>query len=400
MKRTLVRLVALSSAALVAWSGVAYAGTDVDSGDVGIVGDAGVSPSGATMVRGGSTTFDLTVTMDDGNLNSNQCANVGVTAPGTFTVNAALATSGSTTLDFVCPWQVNTQGTQSITFTNRTLAAGTSAPLGRSNYDITFGTGNMVTSEAQVTFAVTTAPKLYLTVNPRPASTFTATAGDTEVDLAWALSADDADITDYEVSVTGGKTATVTAAKGATTLTDSGLTNGTEYCYQIRARYSDGTNSFYSSYAPAAPTCVTPQSSGANYTASFKQPIDGSFINIAKLGRVIPVKAELLGDDTPQSEIEDGEGPVSVQTIQLGCDSGDPMDAVESYAAGSSNLGNQFRWDATGGFWIYNLDTGKITNAGANRCFEVRVFLGGTANTNNLVTGGTLVGSFQIKLTK
>jgi hypothetical protein len=380
----------------------AWAGTTVDSGDVGIVGAAAASPAGATLIRGGSTTFDLTLTMDDGNLPSSQCDDVGVTAPTTFTVGtSSLSTSGTETKDFTCPWQVGgstPQGPQSLTFSGRTLEASGTAPLGRSNYDITFGTGNMVTAESQIALAVTPAPKVYVTVNPRPASVLIATAGNGQIQLDWTASPDASEITDYKIEVTDGKSDTLTATKGAVTLTDTGLTNGTEYCYRIRAHYNDGSNDFFSDWEPASDTvCATPVAPAATYFASFRQPIDpgSNVINTAKLGRVIPVKLEVLSNTAP----EEKAGPVSIQRLKVACDSTDSGDPVEVYAAGSSNTGNQFRWDTAGDFWIYNLDTSALGGT-AGTCYRLDEYLGGTTASNGYVTGGVLIGSFQIKLTK
>ncbi|MFP5353098.1 MAG: OmpL47-type beta-barrel domain-containing protein [Actinomycetota bacterium] len=132
------------------------------------------------------------------------------------------------------------------------------------------------------------------------------------------------------------------------------------------------------------------------HSAQFKAPIDGgsSVINIAKLGRVIPVKIDVLRS-TGGKEVT---GPVSLQTSKITCDSSDAGDAVEAYAAGSSNTGNQFRLDGEG--WIYNLDTSKLTGVGPGLCYRGEVYRGGSADSTGRVTGGTKIGAFQIKLTK
>lgn len=129
----------------------------------------------------------------------------------------------------------------------------------------------------------------------------------------------------------------------------------------------------------------------------FGKPIEGpSVMNIAKLGRVIPVKATVLLNGTA---IGSSDGPVSIGGLgNVNCQTGVTSDTVEEYAAaGSSNYGNLFRWDSTEGRWMYNYDTSALKG---NNCYRINVHLGGAADENGRVTGGTNIGYFLIKVGK
>jgi hypothetical protein len=131
--------------------------------------------------------------------------------------------------------------------------------------------------------------------------------------------------------------------------------------------------------------------------ASFLSPIDKApMLNIAKLGRVIPVKSIVSVDGTP---VGAEGGPIYVAgATQVTCTTGTNIDDIEVYAAGASNTGNLFRWDATGQFWIYNFDTSAFKMQVGN-CYRISVYYGGTV-TNGTAAGGTLAGYFLMKTTK
>jgi len=121
------------------------------------------------------------------------------------------------------------------------------------------------------------------------------------------------------------------------------------------------------------------------YSASFKAPIDGpSVLNVAKAGRVIPVKVEVF-----KNGVENKSGPVTILVNKLDSCASNTEDALETYAAaGSSNQGNLFRWEATSDLWIYNLDT-SAPGMTAGSCYRGNVYL-----------GSNLAGYFLIKLAK
>jgi large repetitive protein len=129
---------------------------------------------------------------------------------------------------------------------------------------------------------------------------------------------------------------------------------------------------------------------------TFLAPVDKApTMNIAKLGRVVPVKVNL---------VYDGAAVTTTGTVYVGgltnvnCSTGTAGDDIEVYAAGASNTGNLFRWDSTGPFWIYNFDTSAF-KMNAGNCYRINVYYGGTVSNGN-ASGGTLVGYFLMQTTK
>ena len=112
--------------------------------------------------------------------------------------------------------------------------------------------------------------------------------------------------------------------------------------------------------------------------ATFLQPIDGRpTVNIAKLGRVIPTKVHLVYDGVPQTDLNTPAGGVTIGVGTTTCVVSTATDDVEAYAAGSSNSGQQLRWDPIGAFWIYNLDTSSFATK-VSTCYQASVYLNGT----------------------
>lgn len=123
--------------------------------------------------------------------------------------------------------------------------------------------------------------------------------------------------------------------------------------------------------------------------ATFMQPINGRpTVNIAKLGRVIPVKVQIVYDGAPQTDLNTGAGAVTIGVATTSCTFATALDDIEAYAAGASNSGVEFRWDSIGGFWIYNLDTSSFAMK-ASTCYQGSVYL-----------NGTKAGYFFVKITK
>lgn len=127
----------------------------------------------------------------------------------------------------------------------------------------------------------------------------------------------------------------------------------------------------------------------------FQAPIDGpSVVNVAKAGRVVPVKAALIVDGSV-----DATGPLSLLVQPLSSCAGAATDALETYAAaGSANTGNGFRWDPTG-YWIYNLDTAAASMS-AGSCYRVNVYLGGTPDDRGVYAPGYLVSYFLVRIAR
>ncbi len=90
---------------------------------------------------------------------------------------------------------------------------------------------------------------------PPPAPTgLTATAGNAQVSLAWSAASGAAS---YDVlrSTTGsaGSYSQIASGIASTSYTDTAVSNGTQYCYEVEATNSAGTS------APSSPACATPQ---------------------------------------------------------------------------------------------------------------------------------------------
>ena len=123
--------------------------------------------------------------------------------------------------------------------------------------------------------------------------------------------------------------------------------------------------------------------------ATFLQPIDGRpTVNAAKLGRVIPVKVQLVYDGVPQTELNTLSGGVTIGVGTTSCTVTTTADDIEAYAAGNSNTGLQFRWESLAGFWMYNLDTSSFAMK-PSTCYQGSVYL-----------NGTKAGHFFVKITK
>jgi hypothetical protein len=132
-------------------------------------------------------------------------------------------------------------------------------------------------------------------------------------------------------------------------------------------------------------------------STAFAAPVDKApTMNIAKLGRVVPVKVSLTYDGGAVT----GPGTVYVGGMsQVDCATGASADAIDVYAAaGSSNTGNLFRWDASGPFWIYNFDTSAFSMKAGN-CYRINVYYGGSVS-GGVGSGGALVGYFLMQTTK
>jgi fibronectin type 3 domain-containing protein len=88
---------------------------------------------------------------------------------------------------------------------------------------------------------------------PTTPTGLTATAGDAQVSLTWTASAD---ATGYDVlrSTNGidGTYTALTSGVASTSYTDSDVTNGTQYCYEVDASNANGTSD------PSSPQCATP----------------------------------------------------------------------------------------------------------------------------------------------
>jgi len=120
---------------------------------------------------------------------------------------------------------------------------------------------------------------------------------------------------------------------------------------------------------------------------TFESPIDGGLVmNVAKAGRVVPVKTHIFLNGVEKTGANSAAGAVTIGVGSTSCVATTATDDIEVYAAGASNTGTQFRWESN--FWMYNLDTSSFRMV-ASSCYQVSVYL-----------NGNKAGYFMIKITK
>lgn len=104
------------------------------------------------------------------------------------------------------------------------------------------------------------------------------------------------------------------------------------------------------------------------------QPINADGSSIFKLGRTIPVKFRLTGADAGRSDL--------VATISVRMVTGNVLgDEYEISSTSAASTGNEFRYDASGDLYIFNLGTSNLS-AGT---FQISIDLGdGSTNTVNI----------------
>jgi hypothetical protein len=104
------------------------------------------------------------------------------------------------------------------------------------------------------------------TTVPSAPTGLTATAGNTQITLAWTASSGAASYNVYRGTSAGGESSTPIAT-GVTTVnyTNTGLTNGTTYYYKVKAVNSAGTSG-YSNEASAIPVASTQPIANGTYT--------------------------------------------------------------------------------------------------------------------------------------
>jgi len=105
----------------------------------------------------------------------------------------------------------------------------------------------------------------------------------------------------------------------------------------------------------------------------FFSPIDNDFLNIAKAGQAVPAKWRLT--DANGVPIDDPASFVGLLSYPISCSDfqGDPTDAIEEAASGSSGL--QYNGD---GYWQFNWKTPKDY---ANSCRAMYVLFNSTATS-------------------
>ena len=108
---------------------------------------------------------------------------------------------------------------------------------------------------------------------PAAPTNLTASAGNTQVSLAWTASSG---ATSYQLyrSTTSGNETLVQSGITTTSFTDTGLTNGTTYFYKVAAVNAVGTSSL-SNEASATPTAATFTGAHINFSTSTGEAVNG-----------------------------------------------------------------------------------------------------------------------------
>ena len=96
----------------------------------------------------------------------------------------------------------------------------------------------------------------------------------------------------------------------------------------------------------------------------FASPVDNDLLNVAKAGQAVPLKFSVSGANGPVTNLT----TYTLTSNGQGCDSSDPTDEIEVYAAGASGLQN-----LGGGNYQINWKTDK---AFAGQCRQINLTLG------------------------
>jgi HYR domain len=191
------------------------------------------------------------------------------------------------------------------------------------------------------------------------------------------------DTTAPNLTVSGAKTAVATSANGAvvnyTAPTATDIVDGT-----VAASCDKASGSTFA-LGSTTVTCTAKDAAGNIGTESFTvtvtaawsnvlQPINADGSSIFKLGSTVPVKFQLSGASAGISNLS---ARVYLQRIGAGA-TGTVLEAIST---SNATTGNLFRYDATSGQYIFNLNT-KTLSAGT---YQLRIDLGdGVLHTVNI----------------
>ncbi|WP_246070398.1 lytic polysaccharide monooxygenase [Paenibacillus kobensis] len=207
---------------------------------------ASATPAGSTTTQPPAAPTGLTAIGMDGHVMLSWSASTGATS---YTVKRATTTGGPYT---------NIANVTTNSYTDMSLTNGTT-------YYYVVSASNTGGSSANSAQASGT-PTAGVTMNPPAApASITATAGNAQVALTWAASADATSYTVKRATTTGGPYTNI-ATVTTNSYTNTGLTNGTTYYYVVSASNSNGSsaNSAQASATPAGGT-TTPSSLVVQY---------------------------------------------------------------------------------------------------------------------------------------
>lgn len=300
----------------------------------------------------GSQTASCSYT-DDGGLSDSDSATYSivdttgpvVTAPGDLSSFEGNTTGGATKASVLAALGAASAtdaafGDVSASLTNN---APTTFPLGTTT--VTFSAqdplGNLGSDTVDVTVVDTTAP----TINGMPNNISTTTMNAAGKVVTWTAPTA-TDIVDSSVAVNCLPASGSTFAIGTTTVTCSAT--------------DDSNNTAQRSFTVTV----------GLLTAIWKEPINGpSVVNVAKAGRVIPVKVEVFLNGSENRNT----GAVTFKLWKSTACTAGAQDTVEAFlAVGEAAGGDAFVWNTDGDFYQYNLKT--PTTAG---CYSGEVLLNG-----------------------
>jgi hypothetical protein len=344
---------------------VSYSVTADDAEDGDLSASVDCSPASGSFFALGTTTVDCSVE-DSGNLSDSGSFDVTVvdttgptvTAPADInlegnTIGGATQASVLALLDTASAYDI-VSGAVSASITDPTPLPDP-FPLGTTTitYSALDGEGNSGSDTTGVTVVDTTDP----IISGMPSNISTTTMNSAGKVVTWT-SPSASDIVDSSVPVICSPASGSTFAIGTTTVTCTAT--------------DDSGNSANASFTVTV----------GLLSALWKEPINGpSVINVAKAGRVIPVKVEVFLNGAENVDT----GTVTFRLYKSNSCTAGAQDSVEAFAAaGDANTGDLFRWDPTGGFYIYNLKTPATTG-----CYSGEVLL-----------NGERAGYFFINLTK
>jgi hypothetical protein len=351
------RAVLLAVAILCATT-AAHAATTIATTDVTIVGNTMTAP--VMLTRDGTgVPVSIRITANDGSIPTDGCDGIRnvATSAQTYTVGAAAVTSSGPTVSATFACNQNFATSPQANTLAVTIAASADVPLGNSSVPIAVGPAGsgsplVALGDQLAPVAGFASPNLHIRVNPRPPSNVRSSVGNGLVRLNWDPSPD-ADVTHYVVSRGSGLfQTTMVVPASQLTFTDTGLTNGSTYCYRVRARYEDAARRRFQS-TETAPFCVVP----VPYTLEgFFDPVGATANYAANAGRAIPLKWRLLEGSTPIVDLVIGPGHWSLSSTEVSCATGQSSATATAESSGSSGL----QYDLEAGHYVFVWKTQKV----------------------------------------